>query len=116
MKVFYMGKALPCVIILLPMLIPIAFMFTLIYFLPPIPISAWLILGSLAITGVAFSQNARITEKMDQVPVFRRWRRRLAIAMKPLGITVILGMIGAGVSLITLKVFNRLFLRYGKLE
>ncbi len=116
MKVFYMGKALPYLIILLPMLIPIAFMFTLIYFLPPIPISAWLILGGLAITGVAFSQNARITEKMDQVPVFRRWRRRLAIVMKPLGITVILGMIGAGASLITLKVFNRLFLRYGKLE
>jgi NTE family protein len=116
MKIFYMGKPLPYVIILLPMLIPIAFLFALIYFLPPIPISAWLILGGLVITGIAFSQNARITEKMDQVPVFRRWRKRLAIAMKPLGITVILGMIGAGVSSVTLKVFNRLFLQYGKLE
>ncbi|MDG2045633.1 MAG: patatin-like phospholipase family protein [Halioglobus sp.] len=116
MKVFYMGKALPYVIILLPMLIPIAFMVTLIYFLPPIPISAWLILGGFVITGVAFSQNARITEKMDRVPMFRRWRKRLAVAMKPLGITVILGIIGAGISLVILKVFNRLFLRYGKLE
>jgi hypothetical protein len=116
MKIFYMGKPLPYVIILLPMLIPIAFLFALIYFLPPIPISAWLILGGLVITGIAFSQNARITEKMDQVPVFRRWRKRLAIAMKPLGITVILGMIGAGVSSVALKVFNRLFLQYGKLE
>jgi NTE family protein len=116
MKIFYLGKPLPYLIVLLPMLIPIALSFALIYFLPPIPVSAWLILGSLAITGLAFSQNARITEKMDQVPVFRRWRKRLAIAMKPLGVTVILGMVGAGVSSITLKVFNRLFLEYGKLE
>ena len=116
MKIFYMGKPLPYVIVLLQMLIPIAFSFALIYFLPPIPVSAWLILGGLVITGIAFSQNARITEKMDQVPVFRRWRKRLAIAMKPLGITVILGMLGAGVTSVTLKVFHRLFLEYGKLE
>ena len=116
MKIFYMGKALPYVIILLPMLIPVAFTFALIYFLPPIPVSAWLILGGLVITGIAFSQNARITEKLDQVPVFRRWRKRLAVAMKPLGITVILGMIGAGVTSVSLKVFNRLFLDYGRLE
>lgn len=116
MKIFYLGEPLPYVIILLPMLIPLTFFFVLIYFLPPIPVSAWLILGGLAIIGVAFSQNARIIELLDQVPLLRRWRQRLATAMKPLGVTVMLGMVGAGLSVVTLKVFNRLYLRYGKLK
>jgi len=42
--------------------------------------------------------------------------RRLAVVMRPLGMTVILGMIGAGVCRANLRIFNRLFLKYGRLH
>jgi len=65
---------------------------------------------------IAFSQNARIIEKLDQFPAFTRFRRRLAVIMRPLGMTVMLGMLGAGVCRVNLRVFNRLFLKYGRLH
>jgi NTE family protein len=116
LKVFYLGKPLPWLIAILPTLIPISLSVLLIYLLPPVPTSAWVVLGLLLVSGIAFAQNARIIEWLDQVETFKRWRKRLVVALKPLGITVILGGAGALASLVNLRVFNPLFLRYGRLD
>ena len=115
LKIFYLGRALPWVIVILPTLIPIGLSALLIYLLPPIPTAAWVVLGLLALTAVAFVQNARIIEWLDQIEWVRHFRRRLAIALKPIGITMVVGMIGALASWINLRIFNRLFLRYGRM-
>jgi predicted acylesterase/phospholipase RssA len=115
-KVFYLGKPLPWLIAILPTLIPIGFSLLLIYLLPPIPTSAWVVLGLIVISAVAFNQNARIVGWMDQITVFKRLRKKLVTSLEPLGITVILGMTGALASWINLKIFCPLFLRYGRLE
>jgi NTE family protein len=116
MKVFYLGKALPWVILIVPTLIPIGFSVLLIYLLPPIPTAAWVVLGLLVLTAVAFVQNARIIEWLDQIDWIRDLRRKLAIALKPIGVTMMLAMIGALASWINLRIFNPLFLRYGRLR
>ena len=116
LKVFYMGRTLPWIIVILPTLIPIGLSALLIYLLPPIPTAAWVVLGLLSLTAVAFIQNARIIAWLDQIEWVRQLRRRLAIALKPIGITMVFGMIGALASWINLRVFNRLFLRYGRLR
>ncbi|MEJ2530229.1 MAG: patatin-like phospholipase family protein [Halioglobus sp.] len=116
LKIFYMGRTLPWIIVILPTLIPIGLSALLIYLLPPIPTAAWVVLGLLVLTAVAFIQNARIIAWLDQIEWVRQLRRRLAIALKPIGITMVVGMIGALASWINLRVFNRLFLRYGRLR
>lgn len=113
LKVFYLGKFLPYLIIILPMIIPIMFLGILLYFMPPIPTQAWVVLIAIAIIGITFSQNARIVERLDQVPAIKRFRRRMAVVMRPLGVTVALGMIGAGITWVNLRVFHPLFLKYG---
>lgn len=116
LKVFYLGKPLPWIIAVLPTVVPITLSIVLIHLLPPIPTSIWVVLGIVALCIVAYSQNARITRWLDQVDSIRRWRRKLVIALRPLGITVMLGTTGALASRITLQVFNPLFLRYGRLD
>jgi predicted acylesterase/phospholipase RssA len=115
-KVFYLGKPLPWFIAVLPTVIPISLGSFLIYLLPPIPTSAWLVLGLMALSAIAFSQNARIVAWLDQMEAIKRLRKKLAIALKPLGITVLLGMTGALASWINLRIFSPLFLRYGRLD
>jgi len=116
LKIFYLGKTLPWIIVILPTLIPIGLSVLLIYLLPPIPTAAWVVLALLVLTAVAFIQNARIIEWLDQIEWVRHLRRRLATALKPIGITMVVGMIGALASWINLRIFNRLFLRYGRLR
>ena len=116
MKIFYLGRPLPYLILVIPMIIPVALLGLLIYMLPPVPLEVWVVLALLGLIGIAFSQNARIIEKLDQFPAFTRFRRRLAVIMRPLGMTVMLGMLGAGVCRVNLRVFNRLFLKYGRLH
>ena len=116
LKVFYLGRALPFAIVIAPLMIPVALFVLLIYLLPPIPTSAWAVLVGIALVGVAFSQNARILELLDQIEAFRRFRVRLAVALRPLGVTVVMGAVAAAACRLYLSVFNRLFLRYGRLE
>jgi NTE family protein len=116
LKVFYLGRVLPWLVIVLISMIPVGFSALLIYLLPPIPTAAWVVLGLLALSAVAFIQNARIIEWLDQVEWIRQARRRLATALKPIGTTMVLGAIGALASWFNLRVFNRLFLRYGRLR
>lgn len=116
LKVFYLGKPLPYVVVIAPLMIPVALFALLIYLLPPIPTPAWVVLGAIVLVGVAFSQNARILELLDQVEAFRRFRVRLAVALRPLGVTVIMGAVAAAACRLYLNVFNRMFLRYGRLQ
>jgi len=116
LKVFYLNRILPWLVIMLLSLIPVGCFAVLIYLLPPIPTVAWAVLAALALTAVAFIQNARIIEWLDQVEWVRRTRRRLATALKPVGATMVLGSLGALASWINLHIFNRLFLHYGRLR
>ncbi len=113
LKVFYLGKLLPYAIIVLPLIIPVVLLGVLIYFMPPIPTQAWAVLIAIAVIGITFSQNARIVERLDQVPAIKRFRRRMAVVLRPLGVTVALGMLGAGITWVNLRVFHPLFLKYG---
>jgi len=72
-----------------------------------------LALGLLSV--VAYSQNARINQYLDRVERLRRARRRLARAMTPLGIPTLLGLLVAMAAWVHLKIFDRLFLRYGQI-
>ena len=75
-----------------------------------------MVLGLLGVSAVAFVQNARIIAWLDQVEAFKRYRQKLAVVLKPLGVTMVLGMTGALASWINLRIFNPLFLRYGRVE
>ena len=115
-KVFYLGKPLPWAIAILPTLIPISCSVFLIYLLPPIPTSAWVVLGLMIVSAIAFNQNARIIAWLDQVDAFKRLRKKLVTSLEPLGITVLLGITGAVAAWINLRIFSPLFLRYGRLD
>lgn len=116
LKVFYLHKILPWVIAILPSLIPLGVMIVAIYLLPPIPTPAWVVIGLMALTAITYVQNARIIAWLDQVEVFKRTRKKLAKVLEPLGITMILGIVGAVASWVNLRIFNPLFLRYGRLR
>ncbi len=116
LKVFYLGRPMPWVVIMLLSLIPLSLAALFFYLLPPIPRSAWLVLGIIALTTVAFIQNTRIISWLDQMQWLRPVRRKLANILRPLGATMVLGALGALSSWISLEIFNRLFLRYGRLR
>ncbi len=112
-KVFFLKKPMPYAIVLAALLIPVSIIvFVLSLF--PWWVSGLLALGLLSI--VAYSQNARINQYIDRVERLRRARRRLARAMTPLGIPVLLGAIGAVVTWVHLTIFDRLFLCYGRVQ
>ena len=116
LKVFYLGRPMPWVVIMLLSLIPLSLSALFFYLLPPIPRSAWLVLGVIALTTLAFIQNTRIIRWLDQMQWLRPVRRKLANILRPLGATMLLGALGALSSWFTLQIFNRLFLRYGRLR
>ncbi|MCB1708787.1 MAG: patatin-like phospholipase family protein [Halioglobus sp.] len=115
-KVFYLGSPVPWIIVFLVNLIPVGSVLLLIYLLPPIPTSAWVVLGLLVLSAVAYVQNARIIEWVDQVDWLKRARYGLAAALKPVGVTVMLGMVGALATWVNLRILNRLFLSYGAVK
>lgn len=111
-KVFFLGKPLPYAMVLAAVTAPIGvggFVLSLL----PWWVSGLLVLSLLSI--VAYSQNARIAQYIDRVERWRRARRRLARAMTPLGIPTLLGSSVAVATWIHLKLFDRLFLRYGRI-
>lgn len=116
LKVFYLGEPLPWIIVLAPVVVSFALMALVIYLLPPLPRSVWVILGILVVTALAYSQNGRIIDWVDRVPWLKKNRKRLAKAMQPMGVTMILGAIGAAISQLNLQVFNRLYLRAGRVR
>lgn len=112
-KVFFLGKPMPYAIVLAALTVPVgvtAFVLSLL----PWWVSGLLALGLLSM--VAYSQNARINQYLDRVERLRRARRRLARAMTPLGIPTLLGLSVAAVAWVHLNLFDRLFLRYGRIS
>jgi NTE family protein len=115
-KVFYLKKALPYIVVLGALAFPVGVSVYLLSLLPPMPPMAWGLLLLLLLSILAYSQNARIIQLLDRIPSFRRGRRRLAKAMTPLGIPMIVGLVGAVVTWVHLRIFDRLFLWYGRVE
>jgi NTE family protein len=115
-KVFYLKKPLPYAVVFGALAFPLGVSIYLLSLLPPLPPIAWGLLSLLLLSIIAYSQNARIIQLLDRIPSFRRTRRRLAKAMTPLGIPMIVGLLGAVVTWVHLRVFDKLFLRYGKVK
>jgi hypothetical protein len=112
-KVFWLRKPMPYAIVLAALMVPVgaaAFVLALL----PWWVSGLLALGLLSI--VAYSQNARVNQYLDRVERWRRVRRRLARAMTPLGIPTLLGSSVAVATWVHLNLFDRLFLRYGRID
>ncbi len=114
-KVFYLGKALPWVIVLAPLIVPVIAVGLVIYLLPPLPWWVWAGVAVLLLSALAYTQNAQIIALIDRVPTLRRWRRRLATLMLPFGVPALAGLAGAAATWLHLRIFDRLYLRYGKL-
>lgn len=112
-KVFFLKRSMPYAIVGAALSFPVGLVGLALYLLPPL---ASLLLALSFLSVVAYSQNARINQYLDRVKWLRWARRRLALALAPLGIPALLGLIGAGVSWIQLRVFDRLFLRYGRID
>lgn len=115
-KVFYLKKPLPYAIVFTALLFPVGVTLFLFSLLPPLPPWVWGALGVVALSLVAYSQNARIIQLLDRIPPFRRSRRRLARALTPLGVPMLLGLLGAVITWVHLNVFDRLFLWYGAVD
>ncbi len=115
-KVFYLKKALPYIVVFGALAFPAGISVYLLSLLPPLPPIAWGLLLLLLFSILAYSQNARIIQLLDRIPSFRRTRRRLAKALTPLGIPMIVGLLGAVVTWVHLRIFDRLFLWYGRVK
>ncbi|MEE4379395.1 MAG: patatin-like phospholipase family protein [Candidatus Competibacteraceae bacterium] len=116
-KVFFLHRYRPFVLVL-SALLPTALILggAGLYGLSFLPAWANGMLALLVLSGLAYSQNARINIWLDRFDLIRRNRRRLALAMTPLGIPTVVGMVGAVVTHLHLHIFDRLFLRYGRLD
>jgi NTE family protein len=115
-KVFFLKKAFPYVIICAPLLLPVGLSALILYLLPPIPSVAWVLLGLVALSILVYSKNASISRMIDRVPVLQRLRRRLNKTLAPLGVPALIGLVSSIVAWIQLRIFNRLFLHYGRLD
>ncbi|MEZ5583426.1 MAG: hypothetical protein R3F37_12395 [Candidatus Competibacteraceae bacterium] len=116
-KVFFLGRFRPYLVVLSALLPPVLILGGLgLYGLSFLPAWGNVVLGVLVLSGLAYSQNARINLWLDRIEPLRRSRRRLALAMTPLGIPAVVGLVGAVITHLHLHIFDRLFLRYGRLE
>jgi len=116
-KVFFLRRYRPYIVVLSALLPPALILGgTALYGLSFLPTWVNGMLVLLVLSGLAYSQNARINIWLDRFDLIRRNRRRLALAMTPLGIPTVIGMVGAVVTHLHLDIFDRLFLRYGRLE
>jgi NTE family protein len=114
-KVFFLKKPMPYVIVITALLFPVSItVFILYLILSRLPLWATGLLALVPLSVVAYSQNARINQYIDKVEWLRRARSRLARAMAPLGIPALIGLAGAVVTWVHLNIFDRLFLRYGR--
>jgi NTE family protein len=112
-KVFFLKRPFPYAIVFTALLLPVSVTVFVLSLLPPL-ILGLLTLALLSI--VAYSQNTRINQLIDKVAALRRGRERLARALTPLGIPALIGLTAAVVAWIHLNIFDKLFLRYGRIE
>jgi hypothetical protein len=112
-KVFLLKKPLPClVVLLLPALLTLLSLFLVFRIWPKV---FWLILlgGVLALL---YTQNTRILQLMDNVPALRKTKDRILKALLSLRLPEPVSYLLAIGSWIQLAVFDRLFLRYGRIR
>ncbi len=114
-KVFLLHEPLPWLIVIVPALLPLFLAVMVFHLLPPLPGWLWGVLALLALSGLAYGQNPRIVRWMDSVDWLRSARARLARWMAPLGVSSLIGLGGSILTGIHLRVFDRLFLYYGRL-
>lgn len=113
LKVFFLQKPLPYAVVATALLVPMGIIGFLLSLLPPLALAGLLL---LMLSIVAYSQNARINQFIDKLGYLRRLRRRLALALTPLGIPMLIGLTGALITWVHLHIFDRLFLHYGRLK
>jgi NTE family protein len=112
-KVFLLKKALPYMISL-PF--PIVFALLTLYMIIRIsPMVFWGLLICFVLV-LMYTQNQRILKLMDNVAVLRRIKQRLLKTLVSLRLPEPFSYLMALVSWIQLTVFNRLFLRYGRIR
>jgi NTE family protein len=120
-KVFFLKKPMPYAIVITALLFPVSITIIILYLilyliLSRLPLWASGLLALVPLSVMAYSQNARINHYIDKVEWLCRARRRLARAMTPLGIPALIGLAVAVVTWVHLNIFDRLFLRYGRIE
>ncbi|MCP5420359.1 MAG: patatin-like phospholipase family protein [Gammaproteobacteria bacterium] len=114
-KVFFLRKSLPYLIVLSALFPPVLILLAVgMYGLYLLPKWASILVAVVLLSLIAYSQNSRINQWLDRLPWYRRTRQRLVVALVPLGIPVLLGILVALVARIQLNVFDRLFLKYGR--
>ncbi|RJP78767.1 MAG: hypothetical protein C4522_11995 [Desulfobacteraceae bacterium] len=110
-KVFLLNKAMPYIILLpLPIMLIAAAMFLIIRISP---MAFW---GLLTVCGLVmiYTQNRRILKLMENVTILRRIKNRMLKTLISLKLPEPLSYIIALASWIHLTIFDRLFLRYGR--
>jgi predicted acylesterase/phospholipase RssA len=116
-KVFFLKKPLPYLIVMGALLPPVLTLVALgLYGLYLLPRWASVVVAVALLSLIAYSQNSRINQWLDRLGWYRRIRRKLAAALVPLGVPVLLGVLGAMAARVQLRVFDRLFLHYGQLR
>ena len=112
-KVFMLNRPMPYIIaLLLPALITLFCLFLIIKTSPKI---FWLIL-LCAVLVLIYTQNARILQLMDNVAFLRKIKDRILKTLLSLRLPEPISYLIALASWIQLTVFDRLFLRYGRIR
>ena len=112
-KVFLLNKTMPYVI-LLPF--PVIFILLTLYLISRMsPMVFWSLL-ILSLLILVYTQNQKILKLMDNVAVLKRIKHRILKTMVSLRLPEPFSYIMALASWIQLHVFDRLFLRYGRIR
>lgn len=112
-KVFMLNKPMPYIIaLLLPAIFTLLSLFLIIKTSPKI---FWLIF-LCAVLVLIYTQNARILQLMDNVAFLRKIKDRILKTLLSLRLPEPLSYLIAMASWIQLTVFDRLFLRYGRIR
>lgn len=112
-KVFLLKKAMPYLILLpLPVLITLFFLYLLIKISPMI---FWTLLICFLLV-LVYTQNMRILQLIDNIAVLKKIKHRILKTWISLRLPEPFSYLIALLSGIQLKVFDRLFLRYGRVR
>jgi hypothetical protein len=112
-KVFLLNKSMPFIIALpLPLA---ATLLALFFIIKTSPLIFWSLLLCAALV-LIYTQNTRILQLMDNVSFLRKIKHRILKTLLSLRLPEPLSYVIALTSWIQLAVFDRLFLRYGRIK
>lgn len=112
-KVFLLNKTMPYVI-MLPF--PVIFTLLILYLISRLSPMVFWSLVMLSFLVLVYTQNQKILKLMDNVAVLRRIKHRILKTMVSLRLPEPFSYLIALASWIQLKIFDRLFLRYGRIR